>query len=117
MYNFDKIHLRFLERFKLFLMRFKKKVSLAFLGKQAEYLLLIKFIAANYSGCQNEIGEHIPDGTFSLTDKYHRYLIYRRHELMKTIANSIVFPIIVSVIASVITSIVTVLLLQRLGLQ
>lgn len=117
MYDFDKIHLRFLERFKLFLMRFKKKVSLAFLGKQAEYLLLIKFIAANYSDCQNEIGENIPDGTFSLTDKYHRYLIYRRHELMKTIANSILFPIIVSVIASVITSIVTVLLLQRLGLQ
>lgn len=112
MYDFDKIHLRFLERFKLFIMRFKKKVSLAFLDKQVEYLLLIEFIAANYSNCQNEIGEHIPDGTFSLTDKYYHYLIYRRHELMKTLANSLTFPIIVSIIASVITSILTVLLLQ-----
>ena len=116
MYDFDKIHLLFLERLKLFLMRFKKKVSSTFLGKHAEYLLLVKFVAANHSDCQNKIGEFIPDGTFSLTDKYHRYLVYRRHEFMKIVTNSIIFPIMVSVIASVVTSILTVLLLKQLEL-
>lgn len=116
MYDFDKINLLFSERFKLFLMRFKRRVSLAFLGKHAEYLLQIAFIAANYSGHQNEIGEDLPDGTFSLTEKYRRYIVYRHHEILKTIGNSVVFPIIVSVTASVITSILTVLLLQRLEL-
>lgn len=113
MYDFSKINLLFSEHFKLFLMRFKKRVSLKFLGNQAEYLLYIAFIKANYSEYKNEIGERLPDGTYSLTDKYRRYIVYRHNELMKAIANSIVFPIIVSVAASVITSILTVLLLQQ----
>lgn len=113
MYDFGNINLFFWERAKLFLMRFKKRVSSKFLGKQKHPLLKMNLVSENYLPYQSPIGEYLEDGTYSLTEKYYRYLVYKRHLFLKSMANSIVFPIIVSVI----TSIITVLLLQKLGLQ
>ena len=98
MYNFDNIDLNISERFKPFCMRIKKRVSERFLGNDRFYLLSIEFINHNYRKHTNHIGEAIPDGTFSLTEKYKRYLIRRRREINDAIFNSIITPGVVSVI-------------------
>lgn len=112
MYDFSNISLKISESLKLFYMRFVKSVSQDFLGKVFEYLLMIEFIKPCYTDKRNRIGEAVPSGKFSLTDKYFRYSVYRRNKLFYGILTSFVTPIIVSII----TAILTVITLKLLGL-
>lgn len=113
MYDFSNIVLNLSERFVLFRMRFRKRVSQDFIGKPLNYFFEIGFVKRNYGFEKNLIGEAIPDGTFSLTEKYKRYLIYNRNKIFFAICSSFVTPIITSIVISVIT----VLVLRKLGLQ
>lgn len=113
MYDFSNIHLTLKMRVKLFVMRFKKRVTERFLGSECDYLTAIQFVKGNRTNRKNEIGQCIPDGTYSLTFKYGLYLAYRHEKAFYAVLGSVFTPIIVSVI----TSILTVLLLRRLGLQ
>jgi hypothetical protein len=113
-YDFNEIHLTLSERFKLFCLRIKKSVSESFLGSDLDYLLSVCFIKSNYLlNTTDAIGCPVPDGTYSLTEKYRRYLIFRREKMFFSVLNSVVTPIVVSVI----TSVITVLVLRKLGLQ
>jgi len=103
--DFDFILLSVGERFKLFCMRFKKRVSKRFLGKHLDYPRAHGLIRANYSDEKNAIGEFLWDGIYSLTDLYRRYRRYRRHVFYHSFA----LPIIISI--------ATVAVLQWLGLQ
>lgn len=113
MYDFSNIHLTFKMRVKLSVMRLKKRVAESFLGSDRDYLTDIQFVRRNFTSKKNEIGESIPDGTYSLTFKYQLYLAYRHEKAFYAVLSSVFMPIIVSVI----TSVLTVLLLRRLGLQ
>lgn len=79
-YDYDKVTLNLEEKYKLFITKRKKKTTEKFLGDSKNYLLGIRFIKANYSGQRNEIGEQIPDGTYSVTWYYGRYLIWKRNK-------------------------------------
>lgn len=90
MYDFSNIILNLSERFILFRMRFRKRVSQNFIGNHLRYLLDIGFVQRNYGSEKNSIGETTTDGTFSLTEKYNRYLIYKRNKIFFAVCSSLV---------------------------
>lgn len=111
--EFANINLYFIEKAKLFIMRFKKQVRGKFLGSSVKMLLDIKFISSSYP-FQDTVKTDVPSETlYSLTDRYFRYCVYRRRKFF----DSKLWPFAISVAASVITSLLTTLLLLRLGLQ
>lgn len=112
-YDFSNINLKFTEKFKLFCMRFKKKVSEHFLGNDLMPLAALEFIRANHSIHKNEIGEYPPDGTFSLTDKYIRYCIYRRQKFF----DSKIWPFVISIVTAIITSFITAYFTSNITVQ
>lgn len=89
--DFSNIVLKFSERVFLFSLRFKKK---RILPKEMHYLYVNDLISPNYTDKKDAFGVFIPDGTYSLSDKYTRYLIYRRDNFFKG-----KLPVIISVIA------------------
>lgn len=106
--NFENINLLFPEKVKLFCMRFKKHVSEKFLGSSARMLVGIHFVTATYPLCDITPAKTRPKVTYSLTDRYYRYCVYRRRKFF----DSKVWPLVISVLASIITSIITTWLLQ-----
>lgn len=74
------------------------------------------FIKANYLKERNAFGGFIPDGTYSLSENYFRYKIYRRRVFFES--NALVAAIIAALISGVISVITTILitwLLKQLG--
>lgn len=112
MYDFDSIDLSIKDKYKLFVTKKRKKVPAEFLGNSLPYFIEIAFVCRNYSDKEGRYGESILDGTLSVTDRYHRYLIHQRNKVFFGILTSFITPIVVSVI----TSIVTVLVLKLLGI-
>lgn len=112
-YDFTDINLKFSENFKLFCMRFKKKVSEHFLCRDLFPLTSIGFIKTNHLNKKNEIGKGIPDGTYSLTDKYIRYCIHRRHKFF----DSKIWPFIISIATAIITSFITAYITSNITVQ
>lgn len=112
-FDFEKITLSIGEKYKLFITKYKSKTTERFLGDSKDYLLEIHFIKANYSDQKNKIGEAIPNGTYSVTWYYNRYLIWKRDRAFYGMLSSFVTPIIVSIV----TSILTVIVLNKLGLK
>ena len=112
-YDFEKITLSIKEKYKLFITRLKRKTTEKFLGDSKDYLLTIRFIKANHSDSRDELGARIPNGTYSVTWYYERYLIWRRNKVFYGMLSSFVTPIVVSII----TSILTVVILNKLGLK
>lgn len=105
MYDFSNVQLRFNEKFKLFLMRFKKHVSEKFLGKATLSLCLsYKFIVGEYHFVDTRAvrDEDVQPTLYHLTDKYYRYCIYRRQKFF----DKAIWPIIVSIVTSIITSLI-----------
>ncbi len=111
--DFEKITLSLEEKSKLFITKLKKKTTEQFLGASKDYLLEIQFIKTNYSNQRNEIGEAIPDRTYSVTWYYNRYLIWKRNRVFYGMLFSFATPIVVSII----TSVLTVIVLNKLGLK
>lgn len=111
--DFSEINLFFSERVKLFLMRFKKSVSREFLEPSLRLFLNLKFIQSNYSFRDTPKSDSPSNTTYSLTERYFRYCLYRRRKFM----DSKFWPFLISIAASVVTSILTTVLLLRLGLK
>ena len=112
-YDFSNINLTISENFKLFCMRFKKKVTEHFLGDSCFYLLSIGFVKANHLSTKNSIGSHDPDGTFSLTEKYKRYCVYRRHKFF----DNKIWPFIISIATAIITAFITAYITSNITVQ
>lgn len=110
MSNYEFLLLKKSESLKLFIMRFKKRVNAKFLGASLDFLLSEMLIKPNHNKTKNIIGSCEPDGTFSLTDRYVRYCIYKRN----CFYNSFWCPLIVSIIASISTTVLTTYILQQL---
>lgn len=89
----DNIYLTHCEKRLLFLMRFKKKVKPSF---DVSMLVSYGLITPNSSGVKNSIGEHLTDGTYSLSDKGNRYFIQIRENFFTTR-----LPVLISLIALV----------------
>lgn len=112
MYDFDSIDLSIKDKYKLFVTKKRKKVPAEFLGNSLPYFIEIAFVCRNYSDKEGRYGESILDGTLSVTDTYHRYLIHQRKKVFFGILKAFITPIVVSIV----TSILTVLILHKLGL-
>lgn len=112
-YDFEKITLSMKEKYKLFVTRMRKKSKAEYFGDSEYYLSDIKFIRQNSSGKTDIIGSSIPDGTYSVTSNYLRYLTYRREKIFSRVLTSVITPIVVSIV----TSILTVIILSKLGLK
>jgi len=89
--DFSSLVLKPSERLYLFLLRIKKKAQLP---DSMRYLYLHDLVKQNSSGKTDQLNAPIPDDTYSLTDKYYRYAIYRRDLFFKG-----KLPVILSAIA------------------
>mgnify|MGYP006977005195 CR=1 FL=1 len=78
--DYSNINLRFSEKAKLFIMRFKNQVTEKFLGSSVKLLLDIRFIKSNYSFADTTRNKKSTPALYSLTDRYYRYCIFRRHK-------------------------------------
>lgn len=108
--DYSNINLKFSEKAKLFYMRFKKQVTMEFLGKETTYnLLLIKFIKATYQFRDTNRVNTASETRYSLTDKYYRYCIFRRRKFF----DHKIWPFIISIATSIITSYITAKLALR----
>ena len=94
MVDFEHIQLSIIERVKLAIMRLKKSVGSSYLGKSKDYFFECGLIRANHKKTRNIIGEFEQDGTYSLTDKYRRFIRYRRHIFLKGTVYSIVVSLV-----------------------
>lgn len=106
--EFDNINLYLVEKIKLFVMRFKKRVNEKFLGSSMKMLLDIRFITSDYPFIDSVKTDVSCPTSYSLTDRYFRYCVYRRRQFF----DSKLWPFVISIAASVITSILTTLLLR-----
>lgn len=107
MKSYENIILTFKEKYLLFFLRFKHKAVDSYFNGSFYTLIEYQLIKRNYKSKRSESGASIPDGTYSLTDKYFRYCAYRRQKFF----DSKLWPLIISVVASIITSIITTQLL------
>lgn len=80
MNDFSKIVLTRDERFLLFSLAFKKKMTGDVHSCKLNHLYVSGLICINYSDKRDEFNSRIPDGTFSLSDTGKRYKIYLRRE-------------------------------------
>ena len=72
-----------------------------------------ELIAPNYGDDLDSFGSPIPDDTYSVCDRYYRYMIFRRKELFRT--NTLVAAIIsgiISLIVALLTTWISLLLFQ-----
>ncbi len=100
MHDFDNIILTFSEKLTLMRFIFRKRIPEESLHASANALRSHGLIQRNYSDETNEIGERIPDGTYSPTDLCRRYRAY----LFKIFVQSVLCPIIVAFITTLITN-------------
>lgn len=94
--DFSNVNLFLSEKYKLFIMRFAKKVDGRFLGESVHPLLAIKFISAQYPFSDIFQKDMPTRAVYSLTTRYWRYCVWKRNRLFDKIINSIVIPIFVS---------------------
>lgn len=94
MHDFDNILLTFSEKLTLVRFIFRKRIPEESLHASANALRSYGLIQRNYSDEINEIGERIPDGTYSPSDLCRRYRAYQRQQFFKT-----KLPVIISIIA------------------
>lgn len=97
--DYSQISLKSGERTRLFLANLKKSVKERFFGKYLSHLRKLGFIAPNYSGLDG-YGVPIPNGTYSVTDAYDYYIIWRRDQFFR----GSVWPAILSGAVSLIVS-------------
>lgn len=83
-YDFTKDNLYLSERWLLFKLRFKGSAPRDYFGEHFTDLWEADFIAENLSAEKDPFGAYIPDGTYSLADKYYRYCVYRRIMLLRS---------------------------------
>lgn len=87
----EKICLTRREKYLLLSMKNGKKIKPEF---DVSQLVSFGLIRRDYSGKKNDIGEQLPDDTYSITDYGHRYLIHKREEYFTR-----KLPVVISLIA------------------
>ena len=101
--DFSNIYLKPDEKRSLFLFHFKKKrlkeKIKCFRALYEEY----GFIKQNYTKELDAFMHPIPDGTYSISDRYERYKVYRKERRIESLPNWIaitfsLFSLIVSVV-------------------
>ena len=105
------IYLRFHEKWILFLMRFTKEKKVK--PETANQLISYGLIARNYTDTKNEIGEYIPAGTYHLTDKWHRYRIFRRRDFFHRILTPVTVTVLTTIALQMLEWLIQWLLSQR----
>lgn len=70
-----------------------------------------RFINDNYLKEQDPLGQFIPDDTYSLTERYEKYKIYRREKILYNIPNW--FAVLISLLSLIASTIIG---LMQLGL-
>ncbi len=98
--DFSNVNLFLSEKYKLFVMRFKKEVSSDFLGESAYQLTGIKFITSKYPFSDLFPNDKPNKTVYSLTTRYWRYCVWKRNHLIDKLISSIVIPIFVSLATS-----------------
>lgn len=87
MYNFEDIHLKFGEKASLFSFHFQKRKG----KERIKYFQTLyheyEFLERNLGNEVNYFGHPLPDGTYSISDRYCRYKIWRRKQRFKSLPN------------------------------
>ena len=107
--DFSNTHLLAYERRALRRLRLRGRIPEADLGDLGRKLYVEGFIARNSANEHDPLGQVLSDGTVSLTEKYFRYLAYKREQFF----NRAVWPAIVGGIVSLVISIGCYILLFR----
>ena len=100
--DYEKITLLWPEHWRLFVMRFKRRVAAAFLGPYARHLCEIDFIKKNQGEERDALNVPVWDGTYSLYHQYRRWCAYRRYRFF----TGSVWPCILSGVVSLIVSLI-----------
>ena len=102
--DFEKINLLKAEKRSLFLFHFKKKR----IERKIKYFHSLyheyDFLQKNYSNEVDCFGSPVHDGTYSISDNYRRYKVFRRRKRLEILPNWIAitisfFSLIVSILA------------------
>lgn len=100
MCDFDNVFLTFSEKLTLLRFVFRKRIPKESLHRSADVLISYGLIHRNYSDKENEIGNLIPDGTYSPTNLCRRYFVY----LCTQLKRSVLYPIMVAFVTTLITN-------------
>ena len=87
MNDYEHVHIIRGERSSLFSFHFHRKKKEEDIKHFRALYLKYNFIEANYTGRQDEIGQYIPDGTYSISEDYLRYKSSRRKWLIAHLPN------------------------------
>ena len=96
MYNFEDIHLTSGEKLSLFSFCFKKRRKKERIKHFNKLFYDFEFLKRNLLDERDASNNRIPDGTYSVSDLYCRYKIWRRKQRIKTLPNwlAILFSLI-----------------------
>lgn len=101
-YDFALENLLPVEKRMLFRLRFRYRVPREFFGDRFDDLYQADFIRCNYSEEADPLGMPIPDGTYSLSNKYYRYIAFRRTRFF----HGTLWPCLISGACSVLVSLI-----------
>lgn len=102
---YEEINLKFEEKLSLFSFKLHKRKPEEKIKCYRSLYFEYSFIKQNRLEEVDENGEHIFDGTYSLSDRYYRYLISRRKYIIAHLPNWIAILIsLISLIASTLSS-------------
>lgn len=106
MVDIENIHLRFCEFLSLLSVRIRKRKAEA----EIKYLEILyneyDLIQPNYNPViYDGFGSPVKDDTFSISDRYYRYMIFRRKKIMEgNILLSSILSGIISIVVSALTT-------------
>lgn len=110
MLNFEEIHLKLGEKTSLFSFHFRKRKQKERIKHFHQLYYEYHFLRQNHSGEVDAFNCPIPDGTYSVSDRYCRYKIWRRKQRFKSLPNWL--AILISLVSLAISAIT---LLGQLG--
>lgn len=101
--NFSSLNLFWSERFKLFLI-YRFHASAEILGKDETALVQAKLVEIPYSFTDTTV-QFVPEKNrkAKVTERYKRYLRWKRNKLISDIFGSVLLPVIVSVLTTLAT--------------
>ncbi len=104
MYNFEDIHLTSGEKLSLFSFHFQKRKRKERIKHFSTLYYDFEFLSRNLTNEVDANNNRIPDDTYSISDKYCRFKIWRRKQRFKSLPNWIAILIsLVTLIFSVVT--------------
>lgn len=104
MYNFEDIHLTSGEKLSLFSFHFKKRQRKEHIKHFQKLCYDFEFLCRNLKDEKDAYGNRVTDDTYSISDKYCRFKIWRRKQRFNSLPNWIAILIsLVTLIFSVVT--------------